>query len=795
MANYKTQKNLVSNRDTYNKYYGDFRGVDFSSDHTNVSERRFAYAVNMYKDYFSGQSTGIETIPGFRNITNFGNSEIYGIHYYKHKDSSNNPVEKVLVHAGNKLYLWNGYTDKNKTLKTKFDGIVMNTRKSTSFVFNNRLYIIDGKNYLVYDGTNIGSVIDNAYEPTTRINMIPSQNSTANKDNGTEMYQRNLLSDTAINTFVAIGTNARCYLAEKEIEEIVSVKAYGTVVNMEIYDEGTTTTIGSNYNVDTTNGCVTLIFNEENEKQYFTKPEETKADDKGGFYPEGYAGIEITYKKKIERVSGVSEDVKDSKDLILGCTIATVFDGRVFLSGNPLCPNHIFWCGANETGYIDPSYFGILDYQQDGHGIAPITAMMPVSDSLLVLKDDSQEDGCVYFHTPMETQKDIQPVVYPSTQGLNGVGCLGACVNFLDDPVFMSRLGVKAIGQLSVRLERAMEHRSSMVDSLLLDYDLKNACFTEWGGYLFVLVGGGHIFLADSRQRFSNELGNAEYEWYYLEDIGTYTGQKQPYRYSETIDEIFKDRTVDFNSKSYNLEIASKVFNAETGKTESLIGSVANGTPSTVTVTEDNTSYTRHYVIYLDINERGEDEYHAYVVEQAEDYIGGTFNPAVILQTLGNTVYFGTANGDLCAFNFDMRDQTTSFIPPEYYTFNNRIIFSGCATKMDNCGIPHLTKSTEKKSTVVKLQTFDSTAAKLKVRTNREPYKQVARINASRTDFESMNFMDIPFQTEGKGIFSIKEKEKKWMEKQYFIYSDEFKKPFALFYAAYRYYVAGRYKG
>lgn len=792
MANYKTQKNLVNNRDTYNKYYGDFRGVDFSSDHTNVSERRFAYAVNMYKDYFSGQSTGIETIPGFRQITNF-DSKIYGIHYYKHKDSKDKLVEKVLVHAGKKLYLWSGYPDGDVKPEDEFKSIEMKERKSTSFVFNNRLYIIDGKNYLVYDGETIKNVIDEAYEPITRINMIPSQNSTANKDNGTEMYQRNLLSDMATNTFVAIGTNARCHLAEKEIEEIVSVKAYGELVDRNIYEEGTSTSIGSNYEVDTTNGCVTLIFHEENEKQYFTKPEETKADDKGGFYPEGYAGIEITYKKKIKRVSGVSEEVEDAKDLILGCTIATVFDGRVFLSGNPLCPNHIFWCGTNDTGYIDPSYFGILDYQQDGHGIAPITAMMPVSDSLLVLKDDSQEDGCVYFHTPMETQKDIKPVVYPSTQGLNGVGCLGACVNFLDDPVFMSRLGVKAIGQLSVRLERAMEHRSSMVDSLLLDYDLKNACFAEWGGYLFVLVGGGHIFLADSRQRFSNELGNAEYEWYYLEDIGTYTGQKQPYRYSETIDEIFKDITVDFNGKSYNLEIASKVFNAETGKTESLIGSVADGT--VYAVTDQTKTYTRHYVMYSDINERGEDEYHAYVVEKAEDYIGGTFNPAVILQTLGDTVYFGTANGDLCAFNFDKRDSITSFIPPEYYTFNNRIIFSGCATKMDNCGIPHLTKSTEKKSTVVKLQTFDSTAAKLKVRTNREPYKQVARINAARTDFESMNFMDLPFQTEGKGIFSVKEKEKKWMEKQYFIYSDEFKKPFALFYAAYRYYVAGRYKG
>ena len=789
--------NLFQNRETYSKYYGNFRGVDFSSDHTNVSERRLAYAVNMYKDYFSGQATGIETIPGFRKMLNL-KSKIYGIHYYKHKDSASNIVEKVLIHAGKKLYLWSGYPD--GTGKSEFNSVEMNERKSTSFVFNNRLYIIDGKNYLVYDGENIKSVIDEAYVPTTRINIIPgdSQESDvgdavkypiANKENGVEVYQRNLLSDYATNTFVANGKPTRYYLAETDIES-VQVRSYGKEVPEEEELEDV-------YYVNKERGYVEFFYLGVGAK-YFTKPEETKADDKGGFYPEGYAGIEITYKKKIERVSGVSETVKDSKDLILGCTIATVFDGRVFLSGNPLCPNHIFWCGANDTGYIDPSYFGILDYQQDGHGIAPITAMMPVSDSLLVLKDDSQEDGCVYFHTPMETQKDIQPVVYPSTQGLNGVGCLGACVNFLDDPVFMSRLGVKAIGQLSVRLERAMEHRSSMVDSLLLDYDLKNACFAEWGGYLFVLVGGGHIFLADSRQRFTNELGNAEYEWYYLENIGTYSSQRQPYIYSAHIDEIFKDRAIEMDGKSYYLEVADKVRNFDLGTVGSLVGKIVDSDlVKTIQVTDGNgNTYTRHYIVYEGISEGGSNERHLYVVENAEYYVGDDedFKPATLLQTLGDTLYFGTDSGDICAFNFDKRDKNTGFIPPEYYTFDGRIIVSGCATKMDNCGIPHLTKSTTKKSTVIKLQAFDSTAAKLKVRTNREPFKQVARINSTRTGFDDMEFDDIPIQTESKGLFSIKEKEKKWVEKQYYIYSDEFKKPFALFYAAYRYYVAGRYK-
>jgi hypothetical protein len=47
---------------------------------------------------------------------------------------------------------------------------------------------------------------------------------------------------------------------------------------------------------------------------------------------------------------------------------------------------------------------------------------------------------------------------------------------------------------------------------------------------------------------------------------------------------------------------------------------------------------------------------------------------------------------------------------------------------------------------------------------------------------------------EDSGIFTIREKEKKWVEKQIYMYSDEPMRPFALYYLAYRYTVAGRYK-
>ena len=57
-----------------------------------------------------------------------------------------------------------------------------------------------------------------------------------------------------------------------------------------------------------------------------------------------------------------------------------------------------------------------------------------------------------------------------------------------------------------------------------------------------------------------------------------------------------------------------------------------------------------------------------------------------------------------------------------------------------------------------------------------------------------MDFADFTFNIDGKTLFAVNEKEKKWVEKQHFIYSDRFCEPFAIHYIAYRYNVAGRYK-
>lgn len=882
-----TRTNFLQARETYNRYYGDFRGVDFSSDHTQVDEHRLAYAVNMYRDYQSSQGQALETIAGFRKrVVLPEESEVFGIFNFSHKDSENKVVTKVLIHSGEKLYLWKNYPNTanivlsetivvpepdsvvngTKTFKqilpenvvtvtalaktngedltflTNYDattrelsyassdlsagdrlllsykeGILtasdalfnsMNPAKSTSFIFNNRLYIIDGKNYLVYDGETVTSVLDNAYVPMTYINIITSGE---NADIGTEYEQRNILQPKFRHTFIADGATTEFFLNENALDAISEVKVYGQ-----------TKTQGTDYTVDLAHGSIKFAVAP-------AKPENTvqiegATSSENVYYPEMYAGIEVVAKKVFTSVSGVTDECAEISRLITDCTIATIYDNRVFLSGNPNYPNHIFYAARNSTGYVDPSYFGVLNYMQDGVGIAPITGMIAVADTLMVLKDDTQQDGSSYFHTATQTGDSIQPVIYPAQQGLSGIGCLGACINFLDDPIFISRLGVEAVGQLSVRYERANEHRSSLIDAKIANMDLSSAVVAEWNGYLLVLVDGC-IFMADSRQRYTHEIGVMQYEWYYIENVGVYKGQYPEYKYATQIADELQGKTVKYCTKckkSKNectcgnddnivevpIMLANSVYYMNTNETLDLTGQVVNapddGGRETVRVfTEgvavdiDGVEYTVgvYYTIHevYDIFTGDLVRYEAYLCEGKGEYIGGVFQKATTIRDMFDNIYFGTKNGVVCSFNFDKRNSEGE-IEPRWYTFDNRTIYSGCATKMDCCGIPHLTKNTVKKSTVIKTKSFRSSSAKIKVRTNKKPYTQIARINNSLFSFEDMDFTDFTFNTTEQSLFAVKEKEKQWVEKQYYIYSDEYMKPFALYYVSFRYQVVGRLK-
>lgn len=701
---------MATSRKEYAASYTDMRGVDFTSDPSEVSPQRFAYLKNMYKNYRSENGTAIETIPGYRKIHDFytENRTLHGafsdfqedgsLILYLHLDTSLYGLADVTGVEYKGDYRVVGDDTNGKFILKGEDfgnGTGVGTSSSTFFKVGKYVYFINGEDMIrahydesarsfTFELIKYGAV-DKAYIPTTYKAVPPSgyiQDS--EKSYGYEYEQRNLLSDYFYVEFLVQQNEDG-----KVITEFVSPEKFESIEGIiGIEKNGNTRTIEAlKYNTP----------DDDDGRKIITVTGDALSD---------LIGLRVKMTSPIKNIKGATVGEGSSKDFILGCTKSCVFDNRVFLSGNPLCPNHIFWCGFDaDTGIIEPTYFGILDNMFDGIN-GHITGIMAVSDTLCVLKDGDR-DGNIFFHSAVSTGENLAPKAYSATRGLSNIGCIGSCVNFNDDPVFISRFGLEGIGMLSAGSERIIGHRSSNVDRKLLATDLTDAKLAEFEGYLFLLTVEGELFLADSRQKFRHSTGDTQYEWYYVSKVGAYIGDKKN-------------------------------------------------------------------------NESGE-------------ITGGDFDPAVLMYATNDTVYFLTAKGGFFAFNFDKREKDGS-LATHWYSFAGHKMISGCAFKSDNVKVPYLTKTTIKKSTVLKTKCMPRSRAKIKVRTNRTPYHNIQEISSATFDFGDIDFSDFSFLDGEQTIFVIREKEKKWVEKQYYIYSDEYCKPFGIYNLSFRYHIAGGVK-
>ena len=446
--------------------YSGLAGVDFTSDRSLVQLNRSPKAINMYKDYKSSLGQAVETRPGYTNILELEGA-ILGIHFIRQGKL------KALVHSGTKLLYWSDYPSSMEESEMEVLYEDMALIKSRTFVYDDKLYINDGTNYLVYDGTAVKPVTDDAFIPTTTIGRNPL-------GGGVIFQPVNLLQPKRTNSFLANGTATAYTLDSAGLDSTPVEATINGVLQIE----------GANFSVNRTTGVVT--FN--------TAPPVPSTA--------GQDNVVITFAKTIT----------DYANRISSCLLSCIFDNRVFFSSNSKYPNALFHSMLN-----DPTYVSDLAYYQDGSDNVGITSLLRVGDSLMVIKEDDQQDAVVYYHTPQEvTLNEQTDTIYPSKQGLAGIGCIAlwGSKNFLDEPVFISRLGLEGFTKLNLGLERSIEHRSTLVDSKLVnERDLKDIHLEQWRGYLLCLING-RIYLADNRQRFQNRgTAQVEYEWYYWEDI------------------------------------------------------------------------------------------------------------------------------------------------------------------------------------------------------------------------------------------------------------------------------------
>ena len=432
--------------------YSNFRGVDFSN--KEVSLTRSPDSLNMWIDYKNSLGKCIETRPDIELVSSFDNT-IYGLFFYKVGNT-----EMFIVHSGTKLYKMVGDT------KTElFTG--MKPARSQSFIFNNIFYIKDGINYLKYDGDTISEVV--GYIPTTSIARKPSGGGTIYED-------INMLSSWRKNTFVGDGESTVYYLDSKGLDGVSPIVKVNDVALLP----------EAEFTYDLIEGTVTFA-------QAPAEP-----------YTDGQANVEITYKKT---VSGYSDRIKK-------CTLLTVFDNRVFFSGNQDYPNTVWHSSLN-----DPSYCSDLDYYNEGLDLSPVKSMVAGNNALWVFKEPSQANTTVFYHNPVVDAEYGK--VYPSSHSNISTGCVATAINFNDDIVFFSDRGMEAING-DITTEQVIAHRSSLIDAKLLDEnDYKDMILEEWEGYLLIIVGS-KIYLADSRKMYTNET-HKEYEFFYWEVPNTIT--------------------------------------------------------------------------------------------------------------------------------------------------------------------------------------------------------------------------------------------------------------------------------
>lgn len=770
--------NLASAKSTSSRYVGGngFKGADFSSAPAFVALDRFSDVKNMYKDYKNGLGACVETFPGYRVIKELG-GKIHsmcllnvsnGSEFAKMYLGVDTKGQYLIVHAGSSLYYIDSGNSTSLVAPMGYGTMEVEDNDSVMFAANDNVYLLCGSRniykispaswydmYLefgdlseaVLTGNEIFFVkrLGNCYTPITYIDGKPYE-------------QKNMLSAGFIEKYnvdqskVVNGDSFTIYLHER-VTNLHAIKI-NDKLEWGQYEDGSWISSKS-YEFD-------ITYEDDGGYQYISAVTIT-----GTFN----AGDVIT-------VKGVSEDPKftaydghpsfsaanpsysgTAYEAIAGCTIMASFDDRIFLAGNPALPNTVFYSSRDLTGRNNPEYFGVLNYLTIGTSNAGVTAMISMASSLAVLKSESMQDASIYYLTGVNTGEDLLPRIYTVTEGLPGVGCLGAACNFLDDVVFVSRNGIMGIDKQAVNLERAVGNRSSLVNGRMLLENMANTIMVEWQGYLCVIFrDNGHMYMADSRQ-----ITGGEYEWYFIDSLGSWRGDYPRYTYPDGT-ELSKD------------EAALVAF---------------DGNNARYYLTSDGT-----------------------VVEPDGSRVGGTFCPARVAYSTGDLLIFGTDEGTLLCVNTDKRGVPSTFeaadkgffnaddyaaecgniIRPEWYSFAGHRYESFIQTAYDDGGIPNLAKTTETRSTVADMKTMPGSRFCFAVYASEQNWLQLDSSANHIPDFSIFNLDAVSFSQDYHTIITLRERTRRWSRKMYRVYSAGFCEPFGVYRISYRYTVAGRIK-
>lgn len=439
-----------------------FTGANLNIDTTQISETESPDMLNITldNDGTPDKRTGYETVFMVEGRVN-------GLFDY---DGS------LIVLGGNKVYLWQEEAEEEEDrLVVLYEPVT--DAPASAFMFDAKLYILNGHEYLVYDGETVQPV--EPYVPLIAINSPPS-------GGGTPFDDWNLLGEGFRQSFDTDGTSKEFQLTMTELNERAVTAKH--VINDTIYteDEGLT--------VDRETGKVA----------FDTAP--PKVGD-------GLAQLEITAYKARE---GFAERIK-------GCNAWNIYGGsndtRVHIYGNPEFSNRVFRCGLN-----DPTYWPEYDFNQFGSSSNVVTGNINHYDSSVVLT----QEGIWLAHFELLSDGIGS---FPTKPVNSRTGCVGQySVQLVENnPVFLARTGAMMLVSSQVRDERNVQLLTEKINSDLLKRDLSNALSVDYNDKYMLFFPDGWVWVWNYRLAGEGVVGWYPWNNVYATSVLGMNSRKQLY--------------------------------------------------------------------------------------------------------------------------------------------------------------------------------------------------------------------------------------------------------------------------
>lgn len=394
------------------------RGCDFTNSPANVDPSRSPNCVNMIRDVPGKVRKSL----GWFVVNTYDDAPINGCYHITGKS-------EYIVHCGTKLYI--GTTEIYSS---------MNNARSRAWQFDDRLYIIDGANYLVFyqeNGANhVEPVSNSAYIPTVTISKDPD-------GGGTSYEDLNLLQSGFTEQFLG-KANVKDYQLSFKPLDATTVTAKILNSSGEWIDKVENT----DFTVNRTTGVIT----------FGTAPGVSPLTGEDNVKITAYRTVD-GYADRINKCTfGVLYGMKGGKD-------------RLFVSGNSEYRNYDW-----HSEPYKPTYFPDTSYSRLGSDSSSIIGYSVIANHLAAHKDELEPEQNIFLRAGQVGKDDAE--IFTITNTLRGIGAIAKdSFGYLEtEPLFLTRQGIFAVTAQDITGEKYSQNRSFYLNGKLLnEANLENA--------------------------------------------------------------------------------------------------------------------------------------------------------------------------------------------------------------------------------------------------------------------------------------------------------------------------------